>query len=184
MKLQKSAFRGGILNDVAEVRRSGKRNHGMQDSVFRLKLQQYGGEGGFRGLVRSQSRVCFLLSAACRGRPHQTLWWARATRCGSILKRMTPAAPWASGCPTKVRVPPASRKAVCVVHLLSHSDLLLKLVSCQKKRAESPTDDTFRTKLLAKQHQSTDELYAHYVFTLIVSGLKALSANETAELIP
>lgn len=45
-------------------------------------------------------------------------------------------------------------------------------------------DDTFRTKLLAKQPQSTDELCAHYVFTLIVSGLKALSANETAELIP
>lgn len=54
----------------------------------------------------------------------------------------------------------------------------------KKKRVESPTDDTFRTKFLAKQHQSTDELYAHYVFKLIVSGLKALSANETEELIP
>lgn len=50
---------------------------------------------------------------------------------------------------------------------------------------ESPTDDTYRTKLLAKHSQSQiDEICAHYVFTLIVSGLKALSANETAELIP
>lgn len=53
----------------------------------------------------------------------------------------------------------------------------------KERKAQSATDDTFRSKLIAKQHQSTDELCAHYVFTLIVSGLKALSVNETPELI-
>lgn len=39
------------------------------------------------------------------------------------------------------------------------------------------------TEQLAKQYPSIDELCTHYVFTLIVSGLKTLSPNETAELI-
>lgn len=39
----------------------------------------------------------------CLARARPTLWWARATRCGSTSKRMTPAAPWDSRCPTKVR---------------------------------------------------------------------------------
>lgn len=46
---------------------------------------------------------------------------------------------------------------------------------------QSPTNDG--TEQLAQQYLSIDELCTHYVFTLIVSSLKTLSPNETAELI-
>lgn len=44
-----------------------------------------------------------LPSIVCLAQARPTLWWAPATRCGSTSKQTTPAAPWGSRCPTKVR---------------------------------------------------------------------------------
>lgn len=68
-KLQKLAFHGCILNDVAEVRLSGKRNQRMQDSVFRLKLQQYGGEGDSM-VLSGAHHVCVFSSLQPVGDDH------------------------------------------------------------------------------------------------------------------